>query len=86
MKNDTVYSAAAYLSAYSFFLYAIHGPALLDVAKKLWIHYLPMKNTFFCLLEYFGVSFLVIIIGTSVGIILRKICLPLFSLLNGGRK
>ena len=24
--------------------------------------------------------------GTSVGIILRKICLPLFSLLNGGRK
>ena len=86
MKNDKVYSAAAYLSAYSFFLYAIHGPALLDVAKKLWIRYLPMKNTFFCLLEYFGVSFLVIIIGTSVGIILRKICLPLFSLLNGGRK
>ena len=86
MKNDKVYSAASYLSAYSFFLYVIHGPALLDVAKKLWIHYLPMKNTFFCLLEYFGVSFFVIIIGTSVGIILRKICLPLFSLLNGVRK
>lgn len=86
MKNDKVYSVASYLSAFSFFLYAIHGPALLDVAKKLWIHYLPMKNTFFCLLEYFGVSFLVIIIGSAVGIILRKICSPIFSLLNGGRK
>lgn len=44
-----------------------------------------MKNGFFCLAEYFCVNILVILTGTLAGIILKKICPPLFKILNGGR-
>lgn len=86
VNNEKAFSVASYLSAFSFFLYAIHGPVLMEIMKKLWIRILPMKNTFFCLCEYFGVSLLVIAIGTGIGILLRKICPPLFAWMNGGRK
>ena len=36
--------------------------------------------------EYFGVSVLVVVIGTGFGILLKKICPPLFAVLNGGRR
>lgn len=44
-----------------------------------------MTNTFFCMAEYFGVSVLVVALGTGFGILLKKICPPLFAVLNGGR-
>ena len=61
-------------------------PLLNEYLKKGWIQFLPMKNGFFCLFEYFGVTILTIAIGTAIGIVLKKICLPLFAILNGGRK
>ncbi len=85
-SNPKLYNIAAYFSVFSFFLYAIHMPLLNEYLKKGWIHLFPMKNGFFCLFEYFGVSVLTVITGTAIGIGLKKICLPLFSLLNGGRK
>lgn len=36
--------------------------------------------------EYFGVSVLVVVIGTGFGILLKKICPPLFAVLNGRRR
>ena len=86
IKSEKIFSIASYFSGYSFFLYAIHMPALLYILQRLWITLFPMKNGFFCLFEYFGVTILIIITGTAIGIILKKICLPLFALLNGGRK
>lgn len=86
IHRQKVFQASEYLANYSFFLYAIHMPALLLLLQTLWLHFLPMKSPFFCLFEYFGVTFLTIIIGTSIGILIRKICPPLFSILNGGRK
>lgn len=86
IKNEKIYNIANYLSGFSFFLYAIHMPLLSEYLKKLWIHLFPMKNGFFCLFEYFGVTILIVVIGTGIGIVLKKICPKLFILLNGGRK
>lgn len=86
IKNEKIYNIANYLSGFSFFLYAIHMPLLSEYLKKLWIHFFPMKNGFFCLFEYFGVTILIVVIGTGIGIVLKKICPKLFILLNGGRK
>lgn len=84
--HEKSFVVASYLAGFSFFLYAVHTPVLEDsLLKRLWLHFFPMKNAFFCLFEYFGVSVLTIAIGTAAGIALKKICPPLFRLLNGGR-
>lgn len=85
VKYKKLYTICSYLSGFSFFLFAIHCPVLNSLVSNYWIRFFPMKNTFFCLLQYFLPTVLVITIGTTIGIILRKICLPLFKVLNGGR-
>ena len=86
VSNENVYKKLSFLSNYSFFLYAIHMPIMLSLFQSLWIHIFPMKNTFFCLFEYFGVSFLIVFVGTLAGIVLKKFCRPIYNILNGGRK
>lgn len=85
-RNKKLFAAARSIAPFSFFLYAIHMPVLNELLKKLWLRFFPMTNTFFSLFEYFGVPVLTVAIGTGIGIALKKICPPLFSLLNGGRK
>ena len=85
IKKEKLYAVCSYLAGFSFFLFAIHCPVLNSVVSKLWIRFFPMKNTFFCLLQYFIPTILVVVIGTGIGIILKKICPPLFRILNGGR-
>ena len=85
ISKNRMYKAAAYLAGFSFFLFAIHMPALMGVLQKMWLHFFPMKNGFFCLFEYFGVTALDIFLGTAIGIGLKKICPPIFRLLSGGR-
>lgn len=86
ITKDRIFSFCEFLSVYSFFLYAVHKPIILDSIRRVWLHFFPMKNGFFCLFEYFGVSILTILVGIFIGIALKKICPPLFALLNGGRK
>lgn len=86
IQSEKMYSICSYIAGFSFFLFAIHYPILNDVVSKLWIRFFPMKNTFFCLLQYFIPSLIVILIGTLIGIILKKLCPPLFHILTGGRK
>ena len=86
IHSNLFFSATKKLSGYSFFLYAIHMPVLLTIVEKVWIKIFPMKNTFFCLFEYFGATLLIITIGTIIGIALKKFFPTLFALLNGGRK
>lgn len=86
VARDKWYSVAAYLSEFSFFLYAIHAPVLHGLIERIWLRFFPMVNGFFCLFEYFGVTILVAAIGTGLGIGLKKLCPPLFGLLNGGRQ
>ncbi len=85
IKNEKVFSMSKYFAAFSFFLYAIHMPVLLTLLQKIWIRILPMKNPFFCLFEYFGVTIIVILVGTAFGIALKKVCPKFFALLTGGR-
>ncbi|MDE6736166.1 MAG: acyltransferase [Treponemataceae bacterium] len=85
-ENETLFSTASYFAGFSFFLFAVHMPILNYVLQKIWLHFLPMKNGFFCLAEYFGVNILTIATGTGIGIALKKCCPPVFSILNGGRK
>lgn len=84
-KNQKTFNLAEKLSPFSFFLFAIHMPFLLACVQNLWLHFLPMKNPAFCLLEYFGANIVIVALGTFAGILLRKICPPLFAVLNGGR-
>ncbi len=84
-KNEKAFLVTKYLAGYSFFLFAIHTYPLMGWIKDFWLKFLPMTNGFFCLAEYFGVSLLVIIIGTGFGIVLKRICPKLFALLTGGR-
>lgn len=79
------FAAAKYLAGFSFWLFAIHMPFLLSCLQALWRKILPMTNTFFCMAEYFGVSVLVVALGTGFGILLKKVYPPLFAVLNGGR-
>jgi peptidoglycan/LPS O-acetylase OafA/YrhL len=85
VENDKAYSITKYLAGYSFFLFAIHTPVMNEMLKRIWLHFLPMTNPFFCLAEYFGVAILNIALGTSIGIALKKLCPRLFALLTGGR-
>ncbi len=84
-KKQKTFKLAKKLAPFSFFLFAIHMPFLLSIIQKLWLHFLPMKNPFFTLLEYFGVNIVIILTGILIGIIIRKICPPVFRILNGGR-
>lgn len=84
--KEKIFNLAQYLAGFSFFLFAIHTPLLNEWLKKLWLHFFPMKNTFFSLFEYFGVAFLNICIGTGSGIVMKKIFPKLFYILIGGRK
>ncbi len=85
LKSKKFYAWAKYLSGFSFFLYVIHGTAFLECIKKAWLRFLPLKNGGLCLLEYFCVSIIVIVIGTGIGIVLKRIFPKLFALLSGGR-
>ena len=83
--NEKVFDNLKKLSGYSFFLYCIHEPVLLPVFITLWMRYLPITNSFFCIMEYFIVTIITIIIGTTLGILIKKFIPKLFSILNGGR-
>ena len=85
-RNERTFAAAEYLAPVLFWLFAVHNPLLNGFLVKLWLHFFPMTTPARCLAEYFGVNILTVVLGTASGLLLRKICPPLFSVLNGGRK
>ena len=85
-RNERAFAAASFLAPVSFWLFAVHEPFLMGGVQSVWLKLLPMTTPARCLAEYFGVTVIVIALGTASGLLLRKICPPLFSVLNGGRK
>ena len=83
-QSEKAFALAARLSRYSFFLFAIHM-LLLNLIKRYWILIFPMKNAFFCLFEYFGVTCVAAGLAVALGAASRKLCPPVFRALNGGR-
>lgn len=81
IKKENVYHILSYLSGFSFFLYSIHWPFIINPLKAIVPRYISNSP-----LQFFSIGFVCIILGTGIGILLKKICLPLFALLNGGRK
>lgn len=85
IKNEKLFSYLSYLSGFSFFLYAIHMPFFVNSISKISWKIIPLHGIG-CLIQFIIPVVLTIIIGTSIGIALKKICPPLFSVLNGGRR
>ena len=85
VAKPKVFSINEYLAGFSFFLYAIHAPFLLNFLNKISYRIIPLHGLG-CLVQFVLPPLITITIGTLIGIILKKICLPLFALLNGGRK
>lgn len=85
-RNERAFAVAEYLAPVSFWLFAVHSPLLNGFFVKAWLRFLPMTTPARCLAEYFCVNILTVAFGTASGLLLRKICAPLFSVLNGGRK
>lgn len=86
VSRKRLFAVSEYLAPVSFWLFAVHSPLLNGFFVKVWLRFLPMTTPARCFAEYFGVTIIVIAFGTASGLLLRKICPPLFSVLNGGRK
>ena len=85
ISKSKLYSFSKYLSDFSFFLYAIHMPFLVTVFEKISFRIIPLHGIG-CLIQFILTAVITIILGTAIGIGLKKICSPLFALLNGGRR
>lgn len=85
IAKPKVFSITEYLAGFSFFLYAIHAPFLVNLLNKISYRIISLHGLG-CLLQFILPPLITIIIGTVIGIGLKKICFPLFVLLNGGRK
>jgi len=84
-SNKILFSRLKYLSGFSFFIYAVHMPFLMTIVQKVWLRIFPINSFPSSILEYFGVSMLVVCLSLLMGIFLSKCCPLLFKWLNGGR-
>ena len=80
--SEKVFAVIKYLSGFSFFLYAIHDSYLLMIFTTNWFNLVP-RNFVTDLLEYFVLAPLLCVVGTVIGITLKKVIPKLFYLLNG---
>lgn len=85
IKNDFLYRCLAYLSSYSFFIYAIHSPFIESVLNKLSWKVIPLKGIG-CLFQFILLVLSTVIISTILGMIVKKIFPKLFIFLCGGRR
>lgn len=84
IANEMLFDITNFLSGYSFFLYAIHEPFLMMTLVKISVKIIPLHGAW-CLVQFFVPSIICIIMGTLIGIALKKYCSPIFKLLNGSR-
>lgn len=84
-KSESAFGIAYKLNGFSFWIYAVHMPFLINLVIKVWQKVFPQTNPFFCLAEYLSETFLTVAIGLLLGIALKKFCPKLFALLSGGR-
>jgi surface polysaccharide O-acyltransferase-like enzyme len=83
IKRDKVYKTLAWLEQYAFWVYATHGIVIAAIIKVS-IKIMPM-NGVWLLVHYFGGALFCIFVLVCIGIIFRKICPKIFSILTGGR-
>lgn len=84
IEKEKLFSIANYLSGFSFFLYAIHTPFLGTSLNKISWKIIPLHGVW-CLVQFIIPCLLCIIIGTGIGILLKKYIPSVFKILNGSR-
>ena len=84
ISNKRLFGIAEYLSGFTFFLFAIHNPFIEPVLNKLSYRIIPLHGIG-CLFQFIIPTILTVIIGTTIGIICKKLFPPVFTILNGGR-
>ena len=80
-----LFAKARYLAGYSFFLYAIHAPFIVNFLNKVSYRVIPLHGAW-CLVQFVVPCVLCVVIGTGIGIGLKRLLPPVFALLNGSRK
>lgn len=85
VQNERIYALLEKLSRVSFFLYAVHAPFLGSAINKITQRIIPLQGIL-CLVQFLVAVILTVCIGTMIAVFLRKVCLPVFSIMSGGRK
>ena len=73
------------LGASSFFVYAVHRFALIDLVKDIAIKLIPQNSDFALIAVYFVVAFSTFIICHCMFLVMKALCPRILSLLIGGR-
>ena len=84
IKNEKLFALSKYLAGYSFFLYAIHTPFLGTSLNKISWQIIPLHGLG-CLVQFILPALVCVFIGTAIGIVLKKLCPPLYKIFNGSR-
>lgn len=84
ISNEKLFGIAEYLSGFTFFLFAIHNPFIEPVLNKLSYRIIPLHGIG-CFVQFIIPPILTVIIGTTIGIICKRLLPHVFTILNGGR-
>lgn len=85
VRRERLFLLTERLAGLSFFVYAVHTPFLGTAVNKLSWKFIPLHG-FNCLVQFLVAAFLTLAFSLAAGMVLKKLCPPLFSVLNGGRK
>ena len=84
VNSEKFWKCAKYLAGFSFFLYSIHWPFIVNPLKAVCLKLIPTYSIY-SVAQFIVPGVLCVAIGTGLGIALKRIFPPLFALLNGGR-
>ena len=83
-KKEKLFEKLSYLSGFSFWIYAIHTPFILQPIRKISAQLIPMHDAWI-LVQFFGDVILCVGISLGLGIVLKKLFPKFYQLLNGGK-
>lgn len=85
LKNDKLFDISKYLSEYSFFVFLLHGYPFILIGFAISSKIFDISKDVSATMAVFLTIILLSVGCTLIGIVLKKICKPLFSFLIGGR-
>lgn len=84
VNNQKLFEKLAYLSGFSFWIFAAHLPFVLPVMRKLSTKIIPMHGAWI-LVQFFGVVILCVSLLLIIGIVIKKWLPKVYALFTGGR-
>lgn len=83
-ENGRIFPALKKLSAYSFWIFAVHMPWILTFVRRILPKIFRFEGAGFFAI-YFSAAVLTVLLSLASGILARKLCPRLFALFCGGR-